>query len=147
MSMLTRWNPFKSQQQLSPFADFDDFFRGFGLRPFMREFEAAPQMRLEVSEDDKAYQVTAEIPGVNKDDISVSAEGNQLSISAEVKRASEGGEQNELHCERYYGRVFRSFTLPQEVDSDNAEARYENGVLKLTLPKRADGTARRIQVS
>jgi len=147
MSMLTRWNPFKPPQSLSPFADFDEIFRNFGMRPFMREFEAAPQMRLEINEDEQAYQVLAEIPGVSKEDISVSADGNQLSIGAEVKRESEGGEKDSLHCERYYGRVFRSFTLPQEVDSQKAEAHYDNGVLRLTLPKRGNGGSQRIQVS
>jgi HSP20 family protein len=147
MSMLTRWNPFKPTGSLSPVTDFDDMIRGFGLRPLFREMEPSPEMRLDVTEDDRSYQVKADIPGVNKEDITVSVDGNVVSISAEVRREGEHKEESHLCSERYYGRVQRSFTLPIEVDQASSEAHYDNGVLTLTLSKKPNGHARRIMVS
>lgn len=147
MSMLTRWNPFKTPASVPALQDFEDIFRGFGLRPMLREMESAPSMRIEVSEDDKAYAVMAEIPGVKKEDINVTIDGHMVNISAEVKRETEQKEENQLYSERYFGRVQRSFSLPMDVDQDKALARYENGVLQLSLPKKPNGSSRRITLS
>lgn len=147
MSMLTRWNPFKTTSSMPAFPEFEDLFRGFGMRPMLRELEGAPSMRIEVSEDDKAYAVMAEIPGVSKEDISITIDGHMVHVAAEVKRESEQKEENQLYNERYFGRVQRSFSLPMEVDQDKAVARYENGVLHLTLPKNPTGSAKRILLS
>lgn len=147
MTTLTRWNPFKSLARIDPALDFEDMVRGFGMRPLLRDLQIAPEIRLDVKEDDKSFQVKAEIPGVNKNDIEVSVNGNQVSISAEVRHESEKKEgQWDLCTERYYGRMFRAFTLPSDVDDGKTEAHYENGVLSLTLPKKANGQSRRIAV-
>ncbi|WP_049622502.1 Hsp20/alpha crystallin family protein [Frateuria defendens] len=144
MATQTNLSPFKALSRLDPF---DDLFRGFGMRPW-RELEATPDLRIDVSEDDKAFHVMADLPGIDKRDIEVSVEGNQVSISGEVKReASEKNKGKEIFTERYYGKVYRSFTLPAELDSAKADAHYENGVLALTLPKKHDGSTRKIAVS
>ena len=148
MNTLTRWNPFKTASRFDPIANFDDMIHSMATRPLWRDMEVAPEMRLDVSEDDKAYKVKAEMPGVDKNDIEISVEGNQVSISAEVKReTTKKDEERELCTERYYGKVYRSFSLPSELDSNKADAHYEHGVLTLTLPKRSNGSSRRITVS
>jgi len=77
----------------------------------------------------------------------VSIDGNQIAISAEVKRQKEEKQaEKTLRSERYYGKVYRAFSLAQDVDQEQAQARYENGVLELTLPKRAAASTRRITV-
>lgn len=146
MANITRFNPFRELESFDPFSD--DFFKGFALRPVFRQLESEPQMRLDVTEDEKAYTVKAEIPGVNKEDIKVSIEGSQVSISAEVKKETEEKEGNKLiRSERYYGSVSRSFSLAQDVDDGSASAKYENGVLVLNLPKKPGTTARKLTIS
>ncbi len=97
---------------------------------------------MDVTEDDQNYLVKADIPGVTKDDIKVAIDGNQVSVSAEMKEEKEASGAGMLCKERHYGQQYRSFTLPQDVDDTKAEAKYENGVLQLTLPKKA-GTGRK----
>jgi HSP20 family protein len=91
--------------------------------------------------------VLAEIPGVKKEDIQVSVDGNQVAISAEVKRQKEEKQgEKTLRSERYYGKVYRSFALGQDVDQEKAQAKYENGVLELRLPKKAAASTRTLTV-
>jgi Molecular chaperone (small heat shock protein) len=112
------------------------------MRSLVRDLPAEPGIKMDVAEDDKAYHVKAEVPGVKKEDIHVSVEGNQVSITAEVKKEKEekNGE-TVLRSERYYGMQSRSFTLMHDVDQDKAEAKYQDGVLDLTLPKKVNGGA------
>ncbi|OZB60685.1 MAG: heat-shock protein Hsp20 [Lysobacterales bacterium 14-68-21] len=152
MSTLTHWNPFKNASRIDPMAGFplggiDDMFRSMAHRPFWHDADMVPDMRLDVTEKDDAYVVKADIPGVDKNDIEISVDGGQVAISAESKRSSEKKEnEHTLVSERYVGRVYRAFGLPNEVDSDKADARYEGGVLTLTLPKKANGSSHRIAV-
>jgi HSP20 family protein len=146
MSNMTRFNPFNELARTDPFGD--DFFKGFTLRPVYGSAESAPQMRLDIAEDDKAYKVKAEIPGVTKDEIHVSVDGNMVSIRAEVKKDTEEKDgEKVIRSERYYGNVSRSFTLSQDVDENGAAAKYNEGVLELTLPKKAGSSARQVKVS
>lgn len=148
MTSMTRWNPFKTLSRIEPTANFDDFFRGFGLRPQWQDMDLAPDVRINVSESDKAYRVEADIPGVDKNAIDVSIDGSQVTIGAEVKRETkEKDDSRDILTERYYGQVYRSFTLPTEVDSEKADAHYDNGVLTLTLPKKQNGSARKLTIS
>jgi HSP20 family protein len=141
MTMPTRWNPIGSLSRMDPFADFDDLFRGFSMRPSIaREYERTMDMRLDVNEDDREYVVNVDMPGVKKDDIDISVEGNQITVRAEVTREKSGGKGKELYNERYSGQAYRSFSLPSEIDSGTAKAVYDGGVLTLTLPKKT-GTA------
>lgn len=147
MANLTRWSPFKTLSRFEQGVPFDDFFRGFALRPQWSELEA-PDVRLDVTENDGAYRVKAEMPGVEKNDIDISINGNQIAISAEVKRESKKkDDERDICTERYYGKVYRSFSLPDEVDSGKASARYEGGVLTLELPKMGNGGARKLTIS
>jgi HSP20 family protein len=126
---------------------FDDLFRGFFMRPVRFDGQQEIQLKMDVSEDDKAYTVHAEMPGVKKEDINVSIEGSQVAISAEVKKEKEVKEGEKLlRSERYFGRVYRALTLPQDVDEDTAQAKYDNGVLELVLPKRIAAKARSITI-
>jgi len=130
-----------------PFADpaIEDLFRGL-FRPARGEREAV-SIKLDVAEKDNAYVVRAEIPGVAKDDIQVSIEGNQVTIGAEVKRETEKTDgERVLHSERYYGSAFRSFTLPAELDEASSVAKYENGVLELTLAKKPAVAGRKLTI-
>lgn len=86
MTLLTRWNPLRTATRFEPPTAFDDLFRNFALRTGFGDTEPAPEMKLDVSEEDKAFIVRAEIPGVTKDDIEISVEGPQVSVSAEVRR-------------------------------------------------------------
>ena len=105
-------------------------------------------MRLDVSENDKAYIVKADIPGVKKEDINVRIDGNVVQIDGEVKREKEtkGDGGKVLRSERYYGTVSRTFSLRQDVDEANADAKYADGVLTLELPKKASSAARKLTV-
>ncbi len=139
-----------SIQRFDPFNELvDDLFKGFLVRPLSYEgrvAETLPRMKVDVAEKNGAYLVTAELPGVKKEDIHVSIDGAQVTLEAEVKREKEANkEERVLHTERLYGKVSRSFTLPQEVDEAKAEAKFRDGVLELTLPKKA--AAQRKQIS
>ena len=138
------------QRYGDPFGDIvDDLFKGFFVRPVVGEGLQQPvqRMKVEVVEDENAYRVQAEIPGVKKENIHVTIDGDQLSISAEVKQEKEAKENGRVvHSERYYGKVARSFRLGQEIDQANTQARYSEGVLELTLPKRATEKAKQITI-
>lgn len=139
MANILRYNP----------ADvaFDDLFRGFFLHPVRFEGQQDIQIKLDVSEDDNAYTVHAEIPGAKKEDIHVSIDGSQVAISAEVKNEKEVKEgERVLRSERYYGKVSRAFVLDQDVDETTAQAKYNNGILELRLPKRTSVKSKSITI-
>ncbi|HXV07478.1 MAG TPA: Hsp20/alpha crystallin family protein [Burkholderiales bacterium] len=139
MADITRYDPFR---------ELDDMMRGMVFRPVRMPEPRIEQIKVDATEDDKAYRISAEIPGVRKEDIKVSVVDNEVTISAEVKSQSEKKEgERVVHSERYYGAVARSFTLPQAVDEEGAQAKYENGVLTLTLPKRGNTRMRKIAVT
>jgi HSP20 family protein len=140
MANLTRYGNFESL--------FDDLAKGFWVRPLAAPAGADDlKLRVDVKEDEKAYTVHAEIPGVKKEDIQVEVHGDQVSIRAEVKREKEEKKDEKLlHSERYYGMVSRSFTLPSEVDDKSTVAKYQDGVLDLTLPKKTGGGTHRVAV-
>ncbi len=150
MNNITRFNPFSSElTRFDPFWDVDDMFSRFMMRPLVREgMEIEPQIKMDVKEADGKYLVNAEIPGVNKDDIHVTVDGNRVSISAEVRQEKEAKEGERLiRCERSYGMASRSFTLADEVDQSQVQAKYNNGVLELTLPKKPGSLRKEIPVS
>ncbi|OYW37286.1 MAG: heat-shock protein Hsp20 [Hydrogenophilales bacterium 12-61-10] len=139
MANISRYEPHEVSDPL------DNLFRGF-FRPVQMDKDM-PQIRMDVKEDEKSYAVHADMPGVAKDDIHVTIDGNTVSISAEVKKASEQKDgEKRLRRERYFGRVSRSFALENEVDEATASARYQDGVLELVLPKKAAVSAKRLNV-
>ncbi|HLE66183.1 MAG TPA: Hsp20/alpha crystallin family protein, partial [Burkholderiales bacterium] len=139
MANITRYDPFNELV--------DDLFKGFLVRPMAFEGRAElPRMKVEVAEKNGAYVVTAELPGARKEDIDVAIDGAQVTLTAEVKREKEvSKDERVLHTERSFGKVSRSFALPQELDEAKAEAKFRDGVLELTLPKKA--AAQRKQVT
>ena len=142
MASITRYDPFNDLV--------DDIFKGFLVRPVAYEGgrnEALPRVKVDVAEKNGAYKVTAELPGVKKDDIHVSIDGSQVTLTAEVKQEKEASQDERvLHTERVFGKVTRSFTLPQEVDEAKAEAKFRDGVLELTLPKKAAAQRKQIAI-
>lgn len=145
MANITRYDPFGDLARFDPFRGLDDVFRM--PRSLLRGLPEEPQIKMDVSEDDKAFRVKAEIPGVNKDDIKVSIDRNQVSITAEVRKEKEEKKgETVIRSERYYGNQYRGFALQSDIDEAKAEAKYENGVLELTLPKREPATSRQVTV-
>lgn len=141
MANIARFDPFNELV--------DDLFKGFFVRPMVYEGAqgAAPRMKLEVTEREGAYVVAAELPGVRKEDIQVSIDGADVTLSAELKREREAGQgERVLHAERVYGKFARSFSLPQELDEAKAEAKFRDGVLELLLPKKAAAARRQIAI-
>jgi len=138
MTNLAHYNPFDDV--------FGDFAKGFMVKPFMFEGQPDLQIKVDVKEDEKAYTIRADIPGVKKEDIKVTVEGNQVDIRAEVKKESEKKDGKVLRSERYEGMVARSFQLPYEVDMAGAQAKYQDGVLDLVLPKKKGGKAAQLSI-
>ncbi|CAN7767843.1 Hsp20 family protein [Variovorax sp. LjRoot290] len=103
-------------------------------------------IRVDISENDKEYLVSAEIPGAKKTDIRVSIEGNYVSIAAEIKKEQEDTHGRTLVKETYHGSVSRGFTLGSDVDEKTAVAKFEDGVLRLTLPKRESSASRNLKI-
>ncbi|OIP15167.1 MAG: heat-shock protein Hsp20 [Comamonadaceae bacterium CG_4_9_14_3_um_filter_60_33] len=121
---------------------FDEFFRdvapGFYIKPLHGDALPTPaQIKVDVKENGDAYTVQAEIPGVPKEDIQVAVDGNVVSLRAEIKQQdSTSQDEKTLRSERYYGAVSRSFQLASDIDQTQAKAKYDHGVLTLTLPKK-----------
>ena len=141
MVNITRFNPLEDT--------FENLFRGVPMwLPIPETRAPAPvQFRMDVSENDKEYQVLAELPGVKKEEISITINGNEVAVSAEVKHEKDvknGG--TVLRAERYFGKIQRAFALGQEVDEATAQAKYNDGVLELTLPKKAVAATKRLAV-
>ena len=140
MANITRYNPFEDF--------FQDFGKGFWLKPLPFPAETALKMKIDVKEDDKSFTVKADIPGVKKEDIQIDIEDDHISLRAEVKQEKEERKDEKIvYSERAYGMVSRSFTLPVDVDAKAAKAEYKDGVLNLTLPKKGNGSAKRVAVS
>jgi HSP20 family protein len=148
MNQITNWNPLRSLTRHEPISGFDQLFRDFGMRPLLGPLGPLelPEIRIDVAENDKAYTIKADIPGVRKDDIDVAVEGRQVSITARSTHQMEKKDLTSLYTERNEGQFFRSFTLPGEVDDGAAEAKYTDGVLNLTLPKRSNGGHKRVKI-
>ena len=131
---------------------FDDFFKdiapGFYVRPLHGDSLPAPsQIKVDVKDTEGGYTVQAEVPGVPKEDIHVSVEGNVVSLRAEVRQLDQKTEgEKVLRSERYYGSVARSFQLPADIDAAQAKAKYDNGILTLPLPKKLNNSSQRLTI-
>ena len=140
MANITRYDPFEDF--------FKDFGKGFWLKPMRFPAETELTMKIDVSEDDKAFSVKADIPGVKKEDIQVDVDEDYVSVRAEAKKEKEEKKgEKVVYSERSYGMVSRSFSLPAAVDAKGAKAEYKEGVLSLTLPKKSNGSAKRVAIS
>lgn len=132
-----------------PFGDlFEDLFKGFLVRPMALEAsEPARRMRIDVTEQDGAYKVLADLPGASKEDIKVEIANDTVSIAAGARTEKDvkNGERV-VHSERYVGRIARSFRLGEEIDEAKAAAKFSDGVLELTLPKKAASRTRQLAI-
>jgi HSP20 family protein len=143
MTKLVNYDPLRELD-----AGMDEMFRGF-FRPVRWEGAPAPvTIKMDVTETPVGYTVHAEMPGMKKENINVEIEGNQVTITGEVKRETEKKEGDKvMRSERYYGNVYRSFTLPRELDEAKCEARYDGGVLELRLVNRAGVEGKKLSIA
>jgi len=140
MANITRFNPFEEL--------FSDFNKGFFVRPFALPPETDVSISIDVREDEKSFSVKADIPGVKKDDIQVDIDDDVVTLRAEAKKEKEEKKDEKVvYSERAYGMASRSLTLPAAVDAQAAKAEYKDGVLTLTLPKKANGSAKRLAIT
>ena len=125
----------------------DSLLRGFLVRPLPFATESSTQFPMDVSENEIAYRVRADLPGVKKENIAVSIEGNTVTISTEVHADRDAQSADRvLRAERYVGKLARTFSLAQDIEEGGAEARYVDGVLELVLPKKSAAARKRIVV-
>ncbi|MCS0656895.1 Hsp20/alpha crystallin family protein [Massilia terrae] len=144
---LSRYDPFGTITRMAPMRALDDWFHEMTPRS-LRDLTAEPMIGLDIAESEQAYTVRAEIPGVKKEDIKVEVQGNRVTIAAESRRESEQKEGERIvRSELFYGEQHRSFTLDQDIDESKASAKYVDGVLELNLPKKAGGSASKLQIS
>ena len=126
----------------------DDFFRGFFVRPMDYSTGGdTPAIKMDVKEQKDAYVVHADIPGAKKEDIHVLVEGNTVTLSAEIKHEKEVKDgEHVLRSERYFGQVSRVFSLGHDIDDSKANAKLNDGVLELTLPKKLGASGKRLEI-
>jgi HSP20 family protein len=116
---------------------FDDFFKGFSMEPFDGRYARSFNPNIDVSETDKELKVTAELPGMDDNDIEVSLHDDSLTITGEKKEEKEDRGKDYYHVERSYGSFSRTIPLPVEIESSKAEAHFKKGVLTVKIPKSA----------
>jgi HSP20 family protein len=102
---------------------------------------------VDIHETNDSYVVKADLPGVNKDDIHVDIRDNTLTIRGEKKYEEKVSKDNYVRTERAYGTFLRSLILPQNVDADKIEAKYKDGVLELTIPKKEEAKPKQIEIN
>jgi HSP20 family protein len=122
----------------------DDYWPNFRNLLFQRE-DVIPVV--DIYEKDGSYIIKAELPGIKKEDVDISVTGDKLSIKGEKKAEKEVSEENYYRSERSYGIFTRYIDLPPDVDSDNVEASYENGILEIIVPKTSETKAKKIKIS
>ena len=151
--MLYRDQPQVVVHSLDPLENMTAFLQGVLARQQAKSQEAIPPIKIDVWEDSRSYIVKAEIPGVQKENIRVAIEGNQVSIATDLNaQASKGAVESKtagltlLHSERYHGAQSRTFALAYEVDEKESQAKYENGILTLTLPKKSGARVKQLSI-
>src|SRR6266550_3903375 len=149
MTNLTRWDPFREMASWDPFRMSERFFDDRFWRPWLGTTREEFMFPVEISEREDHLEVKAALPGVNAEDIDVTVEGGVLRIRAEMKEEKEDQQPQKSYHRRemQYGRYERTVTLPYDVKADAAEARFENGILQLRLPKAESARAKQIPVS
>jgi len=146
MASLTRWNPLREMAAMQN--AMDRFFEE-NWRPFFEEGRLGMHsLALDMHESDNSFVVTTEMPGVQPDNIQVRVENDMLTIEGEIPEQVTEEKEGErvIMKERRYGKFSRRVRLPQMVDADKVEASYQDGILKLTLPKSESAQPKRIPV-
>ena len=146
MTVLTRWEPFREFATLQDRINrvFRDSYSGAGQDDSLTTSSFAPAV--DVYEDEHKVVLKIEVPGIDEKDIDVRVENNTLTVHGERKIEKEEKEENYRRVERQYGSFTRTFTLPQTVDNENVSANYDKGVLKISLPKKAEAKPKQIKV-
>lgn len=145
MANIARFDPFNTLMREDPFENMVRDLMPTMFRSMRRPAEEPP-IPIEVQEMENAYLVTAELPGVKKEDIDIGITGNQVTINAETRQEKMATEAKEWCSERWYGKFSRTIQLPLEIEEQNAEATYADGLLHLTLPKRASSMAKKLEI-
>ena len=145
-SIITRWDPFRElstlQQRMNRL--FQDSLQNQGEEGLMTSsFVPA----VDIYEDEHSITLKMEVPGVEQKDLDIRVENQTLTVRGERKFEKDEKEENFHRIERRYGSFFRAFTLPNTVDTDNINADYENGVLKIKLAKRAEAKPKQVKVN
>ena len=141
---ITPWDPFREVAALqnrvnSLFRDFNDGQSSMTTASFIPP--------VDVYEDEKKVVLKLEVPGIQEKDLDVSVENNTLTVKGERKFEEEEKEENFHRIERRYGSFLRAFTLPTTVETENIDAKYENGVLKIELKKKPEAQPKQIKVN
>jgi HSP20 family protein len=144
MANLARFDPF-SMTRMDPFESMVRDLMPTTFRTMLQPM-GEPTIPLEVQEVDNAYLVTAELPGMKKGDIDISISGNQLTLNAEYKQEKMASGAREWCNERWHGKVSRTIQLPVDIEDKKADATYADGLLHLTLPKKASGMAKKLEI-
>lgn len=144
MTNLTRYDPF-SLTRLSPFESMVRDLMPSRFSSMLRPW-SEPTIPIEVQELDNAFLLTAELPGVKKEDIDLTITGSQVTVSAEAKHEKMASGATEWCNERWYGKFSRTIQLPVEIEEKAADASYSDGLLHLTLPKKASSVARKLEI-
>jgi len=127
---------------------FEDLFKGFFVRPLSFEAPQTAQFRMDVTENENAYRVKADLPGVRREDLNVTIDGDTVTIAAEVRSEKEAKNGDRVvRTERYIGKIARSFALGQPIEEAGAEAKLTDGVLELVLPKKAAPSGRKLTIN
>ena len=145
MTVITRWDPFREFSTLQD--RMNRLFRdSYGdNQEALTTTTFAPAV--DVYEDEHKVALKIEVPGIEEKDIDVRVENNTLTVHGERKIEKEEKEENYRRVERQYGSFTRTFTLPQTVDTENVSATYDKGVLKITLPKKAEAKPKQVKVN
>jgi HSP20 family protein len=128
---------------------FDNFTGRFGTPPFLSRFDTSlslPSPAVDITEEEGAFKLSAEVPGMSEQDVDVSLSGDTLTIKGEKRQEREEKGDNRYLSERSYGAFQRSFSLPEDVDREKIAASFAKGVLTVTLPRSAKAAPKKIEV-
>jgi HSP20 family protein len=143
---IIRWDPFRDMVTLREKMNrlFEDIYSGRGEDKDIAATTWAPSV--DIYETESELVMTAEIPGVDEKDVEIKVEDNTLTLKGERKFERETKEENYHRIERSYGTFYRAFTLPNSIDPDKIHAEHENGVLKISMPKRQELKPRKVKI-
>jgi HSP20 family protein len=153
LNTMTRWNPANGLNARDPFFRLVDSFFNQDLLPSEEVSNRTWMPPVDIQETEDAYRLVAELPGLTKDDINITLENNVLRLTGErkfekdVQEKKEGKKEGYHRIERAYGTFVRAFTLPSQVSHDKVEAKFENGLLTIMVPKAELAKPRRISIA
>lgn len=143
---IIRWDPMRDMVTLREKMNrmFEDAFTGKGEDKELAPSTWAPAV--DIFETENEIVMTAEVPGIDEKDIEIKIEDNTLTLRGERKFSTETKEENYHRLERSYGSFYRAFTVPNSIDAENIRAEHENGVLRVTMPKKQELKPRTVKI-